>query len=154
MLGLGLAYAGSQNEDLIEPLTSVLEDFSYNFEVSAFAALALGLIFLGSGNDAVFGNMIGILLARNEEKKDLIETPYLILYTLGMGLIVFGMQKDSEMMLEMTQLSEFANETKQYFNILITACAYADSGNVLKVQEMMLYIAKSKNEIHNKVQVT
>jgi len=98
--------------------------------------------------------MIGILLARNEEKKDLIETPYLILYTLGMGLIVFGMQKDSEMMLEMTQLSEFSNETKQYFNILITACAYAGSGNVLKVQEMMLLIAKSKNEIHNKVQVT
>jgi hypothetical protein len=97
--------------------------------------------------------MIGILLARNEEKKDLIETPYLILYTLGMGLLCFGMQKDADMMLEMTQISEFTNETKQYFNVLISACAYAGSGNVLKVQEMMLLVAKQKEDIHNKVQV-
>jgi len=97
--------------------------------------------------------MIGIILARNEEKKDLIETPYLILYTLGLGLLCFGMQKDSEMMLEMTQISEFTDETKQYFKTLITACAYAGSGNVLKVQEMMLLVAKPKEEIHNKVQV-
>lgn len=153
ILGLGLAYAGSQNEEVMADLTSVLEDFSFSFEMSAFASLALGLIYLGSGNDNVFGNMIGILLARNEEKNDLIEGPFLVLYSLGMGLLCFGMQKEADMMLEMTQIDEFSAAMKLYLKTFITSCAYAGSGNVLKVQEMMLLVAKQKDEIHAKCQV-
>jgi len=96
--------------------------------------------------------MIGILIARNEEKKDLIESPYFILYSLGMCMICFGTQKDSEIMLDMTQLSEFSEDMKLYLKTLMTACAYAGSGNVLKVQEMMLLVAKPKEQIHNKNQ--
>ncbi len=154
ILGLGLAYAGSQNADLIEPLTDILQDFSLTFELNAFAALSLGMIFLGSGNDEIFSNLIGILIAKNEDKKDLIDSPYLILYTLGMSLLLFGLQKDADMMLEMTQINEFSPEMNQYFYTLISACAYAGSGNVLKVQEMMLQVAKAKEEIHHKVQVS
>lgn len=60
LFGLGLAYAGSQNEDLSAPLLEVLEDFSFGFEVSAFTSLSFGLAFLGSGNDEVIGNLISV----------------------------------------------------------------------------------------------
>jgi hypothetical protein len=60
LFGLGLAYAGSQNDDLSQPLLEVLEDFSFGFEVSAFTSLTFGLNFLGSGNDEVIGNLISV----------------------------------------------------------------------------------------------
>lgn len=60
LFGLGLAYAGSQNDDLNEPLVNVLEDFSYGFEVSAITSIAFGLTYLGSGNDEAIGNLISV----------------------------------------------------------------------------------------------
>lgn len=60
LFGLGLANAGSQNDDLNAPLLEVLEDFSFGFEVSAFTSLSYGLTFLGSGNDEVIGNLISV----------------------------------------------------------------------------------------------
>jgi 26S proteasome regulatory subunit N1 len=80
------------------------------------------------------------------------ESPYLILYILGMGLILFGQQKDADLMIEATQLDEFPADMRLYINTLLTACAYAGSGNVTKIQEMQHIIAKSKDEVHPKVQ--
>jgi 26S proteasome regulatory subunit N1 len=153
LFGLGLAYAGSQNDDLSEPLLEVLEDFSFGFEASAFTSLSFGLTFLGSGNDEVIGNLISILIARNDGGKGkLMESPYLVLYTLGMGLVLLGQQKDADLMIEATQLEDFPVEMRMFIKTLLTACAYAGSGNVVKVQELMHLVAKNKDEIHAKVQ--
>ena len=46
LFGLGLAAAGTQNQNLIPPLLEVFQDFSYDFEISAFVSLSLGLIFI------------------------------------------------------------------------------------------------------------
>jgi 26S proteasome regulatory subunit N1 len=62
LFGLGLAYAGSQNDDLSNPFLEVLEDFSFGFEVSAFTSLSFGLTYLGSCNDDVIGNLISVRL--------------------------------------------------------------------------------------------
>lgn len=148
-----MAYAGSQNDDLNAPLLEVLEDFAFGFEVSAFTALAYGLTFLGSGNDDVIGNLISILITRNEDVNvKLIDSPYFVLFVLGIGLILLGMQKDAELMIEATQLENFPIEMRQYIKTLLTACAYAGSGNVSIVQEMQHLVAKQKGEIHAKVQ--
>jgi 26S proteasome regulatory subunit N1 len=80
------------------------------------------------------------------------ESPYLVLYVLGMGLTLFGMQKDADLMIEATQLDEFSTDMKLYLKTLLTACAYAGSGNVTKVQEMQHIIAKNKDEVNPKVQ--
>jgi len=70
LFGLGLAYAGSQNDDLSQPLLEVLEDFSFGFEASAFTSLSFGLTYLGSGNDEVIGNLISILIREMTEEKE------------------------------------------------------------------------------------
>lgn len=153
LFGLGLAYAGSQNDDLNQPLLEVLEDFSFGFEASAFTSLSFGLAFLGSGNDEVIGNLISILIARNDGGKGkLMESPYLVLYILGMGLALLGQQKDADLMIEATQLEEFPLEMRMFIKTLLTACAYAGSGNVVKVQELMHLVAMTKDEINPKVQ--
>lgn len=51
-----------------------------------------------------------------------------------------------------TQLEEFPPEMRMFLKTLLIACAYAGSGNVTKVQEMMHLVAKTKDEIHPKVQ--
>lgn len=51
-MGLGLAYAGSANENLQEPLIDILIT-STDVELAAFSALSLGLIFVGKCNDDV-----------------------------------------------------------------------------------------------------
>jgi 26S proteasome regulatory subunit N1 len=55
-------------------------------------------------------------------------------------------------MIETTQLDTFPVELRQYLKTLLTACAYAGSGNVSIVQEMMHLVAKSKEDINPKVQ--
>ncbi len=53
VLGLGLAYIGSAREDLREMLMPIVEDSKVSMEVAAMAALALGLIFVGTGEPEI-----------------------------------------------------------------------------------------------------
>jgi len=65
---------------------------------------------------------------------------------------MFGTQKESDLMIETFSFNEFPVELRMYIKTLLTACAYAGSGNVTKVQEMQHLIAKGKDEVHPKVQ--
>lgn len=154
VFGLGIAAAGTQNQAVMDALLEVIQDFSYGFELSAFISLALGLIFIGSSNDDVFNELFSILLSRNDGGKGKIfESPYFVLYSLGIGLLCLGKQKDNEFMIEtMISMEEFSKEMKDYLKTMLISFSYAGSGNVSKVQELMQIIAKSSEEINPKVQ--
>ena len=154
LFGLGIAAAGTQNQRLLDPLLEVFQDFSYGFEVSAFVSLALGLIFIGSSNEDVFNELFSVLMSRNEQEKGKIfESPFFVIYTLGVGLLCLGKQKDNDFMIEtMTTMEEFSKEMKDYLRTMLISFSYAGSGNVSKVQELMQIIAKPTEEINPKVQ--
>ena len=154
VFGLGLAAAGSQNKQLHEILNGVLEDFSYGFEMSAFVSLALGLIFIGSSDEDVFTDLFSILMSRNEGgKAKIFESPFFVIYILGMGLLCLGKQKDNDFMINtLVALEEFSKDMKDYMKTMLISFSYAGSGNVSKVQELMQIIAKSSDEINPKVQ--
>ena len=154
VFGLGLAAAGSQNKQLHEILNGVLEDFSYGFEMSAFVSLALGLIFIGSSDEDVFTDLFSILMSRNEGgKAKIFESPFFVIYILGMGLLCLGKQKDNDFMINtLVALEEFSKDMKAYMKTMLISFSYAGSGNVSKVQELMQIIAKSSEEINPKVQ--
>ena len=154
VFGLGLAAAGSQNKQLHEILNGVLEDFSYGFEMSAFVSLALGLIFIGSSDEDVFTDLFSILMSRNEGgKAKIFESPFFVIYILGMGLLCLGKQKDNDFMINtLVALEEFSKDMKEYMKTMLISFSYAGSGNVSKVQELMQIIAKSSEEINPKVQ--
>ena len=65
---------------------------------------------------------------------------------------MLGTQKESDLMIETFSFNEFPIELRMFIKTLLTACAYAGSGNVTKVQEMQHLVAKGKDEIHPKVQ--
>ena len=154
VFGLGLAAAGSQKKSLHEILIKVLEDFSYGFEMSAFVSLALGLIFIGSSDEDVFTDLFSILMSRNNGGKGKIyESPFFVIYILGMGLLCLGKQKDNDFMIDtLVTLEEFSKEMKDYIKTMLISFSYAGSGNVSKVQELMQIIAKSNEEVNPKVQ--
>ena len=154
LLGLGFAAAGSQNEDLKDSLLEAFQDFQYGFELSAFISLAFGLIYLGSAKEDVFDELFAVLLTRNDGgRAKLIDSPYFVLYAMGMGLICLGKQKDVDFMIEtISTLQEFPIEMRMYLKTMLTAFAYAGTGNVTKVQELMHLIALPKEECDPRVQ--
>ena len=154
LFGLGLAAAGTQNENLMTPLLEIFQDFSYGFEVSAFVSLALGLIFIGSSSEDVFNELFSILLSRNEESKGKIfESPFFVIYILGIGLLCLGKQVDNDFMIEtMISMEDFSKDVKDYLKTMLISFSYAGSGNVAKVQELMQIIAKPSEEVNPKVQ--
>ncbi len=154
VFGLGLAAAGSQNQKLHEILIGVLGDFSYGFEMSAFVSLALGLIFLGSSDEDVFNDLFSILMTRNEGgKSKIFESPFFVIYILGMGLLCLGKQKDNDFMIDtLVSIEEFSKDMRDYMKTMLISFSYAGSGNVAKVQELMQIIAKSNDDVNPKVQ--
>ncbi len=154
LFGLGLAAAGTQNENLMTPLLDVFQDFSYGFEVSAFVSLALGLIFIGSSSEDVFNELFSILMSRNEiSKGKIFESPFFVIYVLGIGLLCLGKQVDNDFMIEtMISIEAFSKDMKDYLKTMLISFSYAGSGNVAKVQELMQIIAKPSEEVNPKVQ--
>ena len=154
VFGLGLAAAGSQSKKLNEILIGVLGDFSYGFEMSAFVSLALGLIFLGSSDEDVFNDLFSVLMSRNDGgKAKIFESPFFVIYILGMGLLCLGKQIDNDFMIEtLATFEEFSKEMRDYMKTMLISFSYAGSGNVSKVQELMQIIAKPTEEVNPKVQ--
>ena len=60
ILGLGLAYAGKRREEVGELLSPLLGDPAVSMEVAAFAALALGLVFVGSCHDDSINSLLQV----------------------------------------------------------------------------------------------
>ena len=61
-IGLGLAYANTQKEDLLEQLCLMITDETLPLELSVNSALALGLIFQSSGNEEIINSIITAML--------------------------------------------------------------------------------------------
>ena len=61
IVGLGIAYAGSEREDILEVLAPLILDENYNIDINALASLNLGLIFVGSCNVDVAESIIEAL---------------------------------------------------------------------------------------------
>lgn len=84
---LGLAYAGSNREDIISLLLPVLADSKSNMEVVGVTALACGLVAVGSCNGEVTSGLLQTLIERPaNELKD----TYARYLALALGLVVLG----------------------------------------------------------------
>ena len=68
VVGLGFAYAGSCREDLLELLVPFIYDIDISNELSAMAALSLGLIFCGSANEEVSEAIVYTFIERGDSE--------------------------------------------------------------------------------------
>ncbi|XP_066158811.1 26S proteasome non-ATPase regulatory subunit 2 [Euwallacea fornicatus] len=133
ILGLGLAYVGSNRDAVLGLLFPVFSDPNSNMEVVAIAALACGLIAVGSGNSQVTTTLMQTLMEKSEE--DLKKDTYARFLPLGLGLCHLGKQESIETIIAALQV--IPEPFRSMATTMVDICAYAGTGNVLKVQHLL-----------------
>ena len=132
ILGLGIAYAGKNRADVISLISNVVSDSAANMEIVGVSALSLGLIAIGTANGEVTSTLIQTLLERSEA--DLKET-FSKFLALAIGLIYLGKGEQVEVIIE--SLKAIPEPLQAFATILVDVCAYAGTGNVLKIQQLL-----------------
>lgn len=133
IMGLGLAYAGSNKEDLLELLLPMVTDTGLEMQLSAVAALSLGLIFVGTAQSDVSEAIIQTFLDddRNKQLKD----KWTRFMTLGLAMLYFGQQEEVDVILE--TLKAIDHPMSKPASVLAEICAWAGTGAVLKLQQLL-----------------
>ena len=146
ILGLGLAYAGTRSEQILSILVPFVADSSMDISLQSFAALALGFVFVGTAHEDLVETMLLCLM----EKESAVLTenftaPYLIL---GLGLLFLGQQDRVETLL--STVHTLSSEVRVFIETLLTALAYAGTGNVLIVQKLLHLIREGTKQTLSK----
>ncbi|MCJ1234457.1 proteasome regulatory particle base subunit [Varicellaria rhodocarpa] len=133
IMGLGLSYAGTKKAELLDMLLPIVEDTSLDMQISAMAALSLGLIFVGSSSDRVSTAIITTLLDEDRQKQ--LKDKWTRFMSLGLALLFFGRQEEVEVILE--TLKAIDHPMAKPAAVLAEVCAWAGTGTVLKLQELL-----------------
>merc|ERR1711971_990750 len=133
IFGLGLAYAGSNREDLVELLLPVFTDAKSSMEVIGITALACGLICVGTCNEDVTTTILQVLMEKAESSD--LKDSYAKFLPLGVGLCCLGKQELAEVTVE--ALAVLPDPFKSMAMTMVDICAYAGTGNVLKIQSLL-----------------
>jgi 26S proteasome regulatory subunit N1 len=151
-MGLGLAYAGAHREDLLSLLLPHVADDSVSMEIASLSALALGFVFVGSGNGEITSTVLQTFMEREDKYLD---EKWARFMALGLALLYLGLcasfrtysaslltvplcaglQDASDATLE--TLKAIEHPISKTAQILVEVCAFAGTGNVLKVQELL-----------------
>uniref|UniRef100_A0A7N8WW99 26S proteasome non-ATPase regulatory subunit 2 n=1 Tax=Mastacembelus armatus TaxID=205130 RepID=A0A7N8WW99_9TELE len=150
IFGLGLAYSGSNREDVLSLLLPVMGDSKSSMEVVGVTALACGMIAVGSCNGDVTSTIVQTIMEKNEQE---LKDTYARWLPLGLGLNHLGKGEAIETTLAALQV--VPEPFRSFANTLVDICAYAGSGNVLKVQQLLHicsehYEAKEKEKEDDK----
>lgn len=101
IIGLGLAYAGSARQDLIEDLIPIVVDLDQPLDLCAYCALTMGLIFVGKCDDNVGNALIQTLSERAADtQKNQLNDPISLFFVVAIGLLYMGQQEKCELILE------------------------------------------------------
>ncbi|KRZ06168.1 26S proteasome non-ATPase regulatory subunit 2 [Trichinella zimbabwensis] len=149
-LGIGLAYANSKLESvhttILPQLREALKVPKTPAEVTGMIGLAMGFVLVGSGDPDAAAILFQHLI---EQGDSLIKEHDYRNVLLGIALIFLGRQEQAEPVVEMLRVLP-----KPYGSIgstLVEVAAYAGTGNVLKIQQL-LYICTERHDIAESTQ--
>lgn len=120
IVGLGLAYAGSQRDDVMEIISPALWDSNSSLEVMCQAALSCGLVAVGSCHGELTESLLQAIMEHAD--KDSNET-HLRHLALGLALLYLGKQDAVEA--TMAALQAVDNPVGEWARTLLQICAYA-----------------------------
>jgi len=135
ILGLGLAYAGSNRSNVIELVSQTFTSerkSGSTMEVMGIAALSLGMIAVGSCNGEVTATLLQTLMERSELE---LKESYARFLPLGLGLCYLGRQEAAEAVI--AALEVVPEPFRSMATTMVEICAYAGTGNVLKIQQLL-----------------
>ncbi|KAI0874671.1 armadillo-type protein [Hypoxylon argillaceum] len=133
IMGLGLSYAGSQRVDLVDYLLPIVNDSKESMQIAAMAALSLGLIYIGSANPEISEAFVTLLM--DEDRKSKLTDKWARFLSLGLGLLFFGRQEEVDVVLE--TLKAMNHPLARPTSVLAEICAWAGTGAVLKIQDLL-----------------
>jgi 26S proteasome regulatory subunit N1 len=131
-LGLGLAYGGSNREEVRETLRAIFDDPSAPMEVLGTNALSLGLICVGTCDPDLTEAFVGVYVEKSETQ---LKSTWSRFVALGLGLLYLGKKEASELAVE--ALKAAPGPLGKFAALTVETLAYAGTGNVLKVQKML-----------------
>ncbi len=117
---MGIAYAGSAREDVLEQLLPIIGDTGLSMELCGMAALSAGLVFAGTCHGEICSTILQSLMER--EEKDLKES-HTVYMGLGLALLFIGRQEASDAILE--TLKTIEHPVSKITQTLVESCAYA-----------------------------
>lgn len=138
IVGLALAYTGTALPDVKDLLIPIMLDLDTEPDTAALAALALGLIYVGTADEDLCSTMIENIAERKESPAVNSEPMLAIFLPLGLGLLFLGKQEAIEAT-EQTLAALVGNESLLGRIALITlqACAYCGTGDIEQVQNFL-----------------
>lgn len=134
IIGLGFAYAGSHREDILGMLLPLISDDEIGMEIASLAALAVGFIFVGSENGEAAVVILQTLMERDDRALDEKWTRFL---GLGLALLYVGVQASDSYDATIETLKAIPHQASKLIQVLVEMCAFAGTGNVLRVQTML-----------------
>ena len=137
VVGLGLAYAGAHREEVMALLLPYVQDESTSMSTAALCALALGFVFIGSAHDEIVPSILQTMMERDPSQLD---DKWMRFMSLGLALLFLGKQDASDATIE--ALKAIDHPVSRETQILVDACSYAGTGNVLKIQTLLHYCAE------------
>ncbi|RKO89788.1 armadillo-type protein [Blyttiomyces helicus] len=134
IIGLGIAYAGSGREEVLDLLLPLVSDTGLEMEIASLAALSLGLVYVGTCHGDIASTVLQTLMEREEAH---LKDAYAKFMGVGLALLFLGKQDAAEATLE--TLKAIEAPLAKTVGVLVEVCAFAGTGNVLKIQKMLHY---------------
>ncbi|PIA16130.1 putative 26S proteasome regulatory subunit Mts4 [Coemansia reversa NRRL 1564] len=139
--GIGIAYAGTNREDILDLLLPVIGDTGITIDLSSIAALSAGMVCIGSGNGDVSTVILQAMMERMDSE---LNHKYARFMALGLSLLYLGTQDTFDTIQE--TLKAVTHPIGKQASTLMQVCAYAGTGNVLEVQKMLHICAEHLGE--------
>ncbi|KAJ2375930.1 proteasome regulatory particle base subunit [Coemansia sp. RSA 2611] len=139
--GLGIAYAGTNREDILDLLLPIVSDADITIDLSSIAALSAGLVAIGTGNGDVSPVILQAMMERTDTE---LSHKYARFMALGLSLLFLGTQDTYDTIRE--TLKAVTHPIGKQAAVLMQVCAYAGTGNVLEVQKMLHLCAEHLGE--------
>ncbi|GAA5839665.1 hypothetical protein JCM5353_003335 [Sporobolomyces roseus] len=153
IIGIGIAYAGSQRDDIRELLLPAISDTSVSLEIAAISALALGFVFVGTCDGDVTMAVLQTMMEREESE---LNDKWGRFLALGLALLYLGRQEASDATIETLKAVEAP--LGKVSLVLVDMCSYAGTGNVLKIQSALHLCtdhidAEKESDLHQAIAV-
>ncbi|GAA5942710.1 proteasome regulatory particle base subunit RPN1 [Sporobolomyces koalae] len=153
IIGIGIAYAGSQREDIRELLLPAISDTAVSLEIAAISALALGFVFVGTCDGDVTMAVLQTMMEREEAE---LKEKWGRFMALGLALLYLGRQEASDATIETLKAVEAP--LGKVALVLVDMCSYAGTGNVLKIQSALHLCtdhldAEKESDLHQAIAV-
>jgi 26S proteasome regulatory subunit N1 len=134
IMGLGIAYSGSSREEVLDLLLPLVSDTTITMELSCLAALSLGLVFASSCHGDITSTILQTFMERDDSQ---LKDAYATMMAVGLGLLFLGKQDAADATTE--TLKAIENPLAKKAEVIVEICAFAATGNVLKIQKMLHY---------------